>query len=154
MLASSLFSTVTNILSQDCSYSRGMESLYVSPTYTLSVFLCFFCTILNITLLVKLASGEHVAINIVTSRNEAQNLRRPSQYIHLDSIQYPLPPVHREFMNRPILVSTVDSGQPDKVAEVDSRRYMSPNGMISPPERHVMITDTVRACPATIQWKE
>ncbi|KZT68641.1 hypothetical protein DAEQUDRAFT_692312 [Daedalea quercina L-15889] len=114
-----------------------------SPIYYLLAIVCVFCAIINTVLFVRLPAalglpGEKAAASI-----NIADLRRPSQYIQLDFVERPSPPHHREFDNHPILVSIIDSQHPQKVGEVDARRYMSHNGMISPAERHVIVTDTM-----------
>lgn len=117
-----------------------------SPIYLLLVeyflvSLCMLCTAANISLLLQFPYKPSIGAEL--PKTDLQNLHHPSQYIHLDSIQYPSPPIHREFVNHPTFVSIVDREYPHKLADVDSRRYMSHNGMISPLERHFMVTDTV-----------
>lgn len=75
---------------------------------------------------------------------DIQALRRPSQFIRFDEIKRPSPPGHKEFNNYPILVTQVDSARKDKVFEDDVKRYMAPIGTISPRDRRVLVTDTVR----------
>ncbi|KAH9929374.1 uncharacterized protein B0H18DRAFT_996833 [Fomitopsis serialis] len=114
-----------------------------SSTYILLTFICVLCAVLNTILLTQISGGLRSSDEKATTTFGVQELRRPSQYIHLDSVARPSPPVPRNFVNHPILVSIIDSDHTHKVAEVDARRYMSHNGMISPPERHYIIADTV-----------
>jgi len=105
--------------------------------------ICVVCTITNITIFFLSRTGPRIPDDLVVSRDALRRLRRPSQYIGLDEVIRPSPPIPVQFNNYPIVVASVDNHKQDVLFEVDARRFMSPSGMISSEARRVLVTDTV-----------
>lgn len=96
---------------------------------------CVLCAIANILLLVYSRSHlSTVNLNIYElqspMRTDLINLRRPSQYLGLDRVERPSPPVHKEIINFPFIVGRVDKADPQGVitGARESRR-ISPSGI-------------------------
>lgn len=104
---------------------------------------CLLCTLLNIVL-------YHLPVPITPASITGQDiwrLRRPSQYIRLDEIARPSPPVSRRFDNYPIVVVQVDSAHQDRVIDGHAHRHMVNSGNILPLEKHVYVSKTVSTRP-------
>lgn len=72
-------------------------------------------------------------------------LRRPNQYIGLEKVPRPTPVIAKSFTNYPIVILPVDSEDPQKVFDHEPMRYSSQVGTITPEDKRVVITDTVRS---------
>ncbi|KAJ7591579.1 hypothetical protein C8J56DRAFT_781593 [Mycena floridula] len=70
-------------------------------------------------------------------------LQRPSQFIGFDKISRPSPPVPRQFENFPLLLTQVDSANPDKFFGQYLKKYTASIGTVYPEIRRVQITDTI-----------
>ena len=111
--------------------------------------LCLLCTLLNIALYrLPISPTEPVKPAPVTGQ-DIWRLRRPSQYIRLDEITRPSPPVPRQFDNYPIVVAQVDSAHQDSVIDGHALRHMVNSGNILPLERHVYMSKTASTLPDT-----
>lgn len=96
---------------------------------------CLAATIANIMAL-RFAPG-------VPSTPDINRLRRPSQFIGLDKIVRPTPPIPRQFDNFPFLVSRTDSQHQDKVLGVDEFSYMSTVGTITPELYRIQVSNSI-----------
>ncbi|THH21391.1 hypothetical protein EW146_g149 [Bondarzewia mesenterica] len=108
------------------------------------VLICFLCTLVNIALTFK--SNTTPSPSLLSSsltREDIQHLRRPSQFIGLENVRRPSPPVAKQFDNYPILLSQVDQAEESKVFDNEQRRYMSHAGTISPEYGRVLVNRTI-----------
>ncbi|OBZ67428.1 hypothetical protein A0H81_12746 [Grifola frondosa] len=109
-----------------------------------TVIICLACTFANIfvTVFYPLDRADLPTASRMTQK-DIHHLRRPSQYIGLDEIARPSPPIPRQFDNYPILITQVDSAHREKVFDDDARAYMSRIGTITPEDRRVHVSNTV-----------
>ena len=122
------------------SASRGFAHLF-----TWAVIICTVCTVMNAAFLAstfRLGSTESSSIPAPT-REDTWRLRRPSQYINLDSIQRPVPPTPRHFDNFPLSVTQADSFESGRVIESHTKEHMGASGLFVPDERQVLVTKQV-----------
>ena len=82
-----------------------------------SAIICVLCTIANVsTLLYSQSRPSTFNLSLyelqLPSRTDLKNLRRPSQFVGLNKIERPFPPVHTEIINFPLLVGRVDEANP------------------------------------------
>ena len=105
------------------------------------------CTLINVALSVFPAlftqRKEVSQADRVITRQNLHLLPRPNQYIGLDEIQRPVPPVSRQLNTYPILLSLVDAASPDTVFDDDFAAQMVHSGFITPDDRRVRVTSTV-----------
>jgi hypothetical protein len=50
--------------------------------------------------------------------------------------------------NMPRFTSQIDVKQPNRVSEIDPHRWLSPYGLLSPPDRRLKVSETVRRAMA------
>ena len=103
------------------------------------------CTLLNVALSVfpaVLSPRNGVSQTYITRQN-LHLLPRPNQYIGFDNIPRPTPPVSRQLITYPILLSLVDAASPDTVFDDDFAAQMVHTGTITPDDRRVRVTPTV-----------
>lgn len=87
------------------------------------------------------------------TRQDLFKLRRPSQYIRLDEIPRPSPPVERQFNNYPIAVGQVDSALPNRVIDNAVNIHMVHSGTIIPEDIRVHVSPTVSSPNHKQQWR-
>ncbi|EPQ55546.1 hypothetical protein GLOTRDRAFT_41137 [Gloeophyllum trabeum ATCC 11539] len=63
----------------------------------------------------------------------------------LDKIERAAPPISRQFVNYPFLLTQIDSGRPSYVYSDDPKRHMTFRGYISPEDRQVSVSAQFRA---------
>lgn len=104
---------------------------------------CLLCTLLNIALYhLPMPTTAMVTPTPITGQ-DIWRLRRPSQYIRLDEIARPSPPVSHQFDNYPIVMIQVDSAHQDQVIDGHAPRYMVNSGNILPLQKHMYVSKTV-----------
>ncbi|KAG6853252.1 hypothetical protein C0991_005710 [Blastosporella zonata] len=108
------------------------------------LWLCIACTAVNVFILLwyprgSLCDGNSSPFN----KKNIHTLRRPSQYVGFDTIPRSSPPIPRNFSNFPFAVAQIDEGEPHKVFEVNSMRFMALSGTVYPEERKVIISNKV-----------
>ena len=128
-------------------YATRLGSTNVAPTGSSlwAVFICLLCTVVNLGLFhasSRTLPPSPASMSSLT-RQDIFKLRRPSQYIRLDEISRPSPPVERQFKNYPIMVSQVDSSSPNKVVDGAAHMHMVHSGTIVPEEARVHVSPTV-----------
>lgn len=113
---------------------------------------CVLCTVINLGTTFWSPPAYPAAAQKPLSAytpNDVRLLRRPNQYVGLEKVQRPTPPEPRNFTNYPLVILPIDSANPKKVFDHDPKRHSSQVGTITPEERRVVVTDTVRARPST-----
>lgn len=119
------------------------------PSNRLGIFAIVLCTCLTIVnIVVASRSRTHVAPHLIRSYRDVdiQSLRRPSQFIGLDTVARPSPPIPRNITIYPTVLAQIDEQNPDMVFDDDPKHYTRRVGTISLEDRRVQITDSVRLC--------
>ncbi len=127
------------------------------PCGACSARFCIICTLINVAIVAFLPSNPAVSaaartdalfsdsiVRSTFSREDINKLRRPSQFVRFDEIQRPTPPIPRQFNNHPMLIAQVDYDHPNQVFGETKRRYMAAAGTITPEDRRVLVTPSVR----------
>ncbi|KAF9464587.1 hypothetical protein BDZ94DRAFT_1161693 [Collybia nuda] len=110
----------------------------------LSLIICLICTTINILLTARLEFSNPTPPQPASlSSHYINHLRRPSQYIRFDEINRPSPPIPKQFVNYPILLTQIDASDKRKVFEDDPRRRMTHIGTISPGDKRVLVTNRI-----------
>ena len=114
-----------------------------------TVGICILCTLINLGTTIwsppKLSASPSTPPLASITPNDVRLLRRPNQYIGLEKVTRPSPPEPKSFTNYPIVILPIDSANPRKVFDHDPKRHSSQVGVITPEERRVVVTDTVRS---------
>ncbi|TFY55970.1 hypothetical protein EVJ58_g7916 [Rhodofomes roseus] len=121
-------------------------SRYHTHMYTWAVAICMVCTMLNAMFLASTFRSDHSLLApSVTSipRKDIWKLRRPNQYIGLDEIERPTPPLPKQFDNFPIAVAQVDSLDVGRVIENGLKTHMGASGSYVPDDKQVVVTERV-----------
>jgi hypothetical protein len=106
-----------------------------SRTALYATIVCVLCTLANLSILVydRLhPSTVNLSLYELQSpmRTDLINLRRPSQFLGLDKVKRPSPPVHKETINFPFIVGRVDGANPRRVITGGSEsRIISTSGI-------------------------
>jgi hypothetical protein len=111
----------------------------------LIVFIALGTTILNAVILYGIYSDTSQPRPLWSySRQEIGDLRRPSQFIGFDQLDWSNgPDPARKFDLNPMLLMQVDSARPNKVFSQDFAAYRSSVGTIYPETRKVQVTHSV-----------
>lgn len=111
---------------------------------------CLLCTLFNVALYhLPIPMAAATTPTSITGQ-DMWRLRRPSQYIRLEEIARPSPPVPRHFDNYPIVVVQVDSAHQDRAIDGHARRYMVNSGNILPLDKHMYVSKSVSTFLAAI----
>lgn len=77
-------------------------------------------------------------------RNPYYGLESMYQLTNVTHSRYP------KQQNMPRFTSQIDAKQPNHVSQIDPHRWLSPYGLLSPPDRHLEVSETVsRAIAST-----
>ncbi|KAJ7622538.1 hypothetical protein FB45DRAFT_753490 [Roridomyces roridus] len=109
----------------------------------LALVVCLLCTGVNIVLSTQHLITPPRITPFSLTRADIPRLRRPSQFIRFDEIKRPLPVQPKQLTNYPIVVAQIDEANKGRVFEVDTKRYLSPIGTISPEDRRVLLTNEI-----------
>ncbi|KAF8870905.1 hypothetical protein CPB84DRAFT_826749 [Gymnopilus junonius] len=90
-----------------------------------AIFVCAFCTIINILVTIRSSSGSSYTFPSATSflttrgmtRQDIDSLRRPSQFIGLDKIHRNATSGSTSFVNFPLLMAQIDAQRPYEVTK-------------------------------------
>ena len=100
---------------------------------------CIFSTIINITSLFYVDEKAPIP-----RHEDLVRLERPNQYIALDTVKRPSPPRAREFIKYPLVMMQINSSAPNQVFSDDPMRWLSLSGMLSPEDRRLLVSPTVK----------
>ena len=118
-----------------------------SATNIMAVLLCVACAAFNwyLSITYPIVVGNLPVTDIRSvSRKQYSTLRRPSPFIGFEKISRSSPLIPRALMNYPATIALVNSSRPEQVFNDDPKQHMTLTGSVSPEERLVMLTKTVR----------
>ncbi|KZT21747.1 hypothetical protein NEOLEDRAFT_1098772, partial [Neolentinus lepideus HHB14362 ss-1] len=96
------------------------------------------CTLANGALV--LFDGHPPYLGTRSLPRSMTKLPRPNQFIGLDRIERQTPPISREFVNYPFLLTQIDSSRPAYVYADNPKGHMTFRGYISPEDRRVHVS--------------
>lgn len=125
-----------------CSHRATHIVLRRSVVYW-AIGLCVLCTLVNFAAMLSLSLEFSTPHTI--HPDDYHTLRRPSPFIGLDKIDrssFNVPPRH--IINYPQLIAQVDAQNPSMVFDSDPLRHMTHTGNVSPEEKRIKVTESVR----------
>jgi len=141
----------------DVSRISGNKELHIrkqSDTISwVAIFLCVFCTIINIVLSIRSTSNSQAytfpsATSFLSSkgmtREDIDNLRRPSQFIGFDKIHRNATTMTetKSFVNFPMLMADIDASRPHKAAK-PRKGQRTPIGTVYPELSDMVATSSI-----------
>ena len=98
---------------------------------------CILCTIVNV--LTYKYTGQEEPI----TQKALGRLKRPNQFMGLELLDRPSPPVPQEFTTYPLLLQLINKADPRHVYSDDPKRFESWNDTVPPEDKPVVITPQV-----------
>lgn len=125
--------------------------------HVLAVAICALCTMVNLAILLhqntpQERTYDHHTMTFLRqtphlSRDAISNLRRPSQFIGFERLNYSRFFPERHFINQPFRLIQIDrDNQNSAVGDHDHKRYITSIGMISPEDRKFHVNASVGNC--------